>query len=94
MIAKLTDKIEREISNLKVENLKADILLGVQRGVDVHISFTTVEKMRTLHNMRTIHFKGSHSSIWNKEKALLQIKEFIESGNKLISNQKYIEEEI
>lgn len=80
---------KQEIMMLSIVRLDADIVLGIQRGIDVHISFLTEENTKLLPNYRVIHFKGVHSSIWNEKKAEKKIIEYIEAGNKLVSNQKY-----
>lgn len=93
MKADIGTGIEQEILMLSVVKLNADILLGVQRGIDVHISFLTQEKKTLLPNYRIIHFKGVHGSIWSESKAKDKIIEFVESGGKLISNPAYTETE-
>ena len=97
MIVKI-DKEENscEISNLKIERLKSDIVpvLNVQRGIDVYISFITEEKYRALKNVRVIHFTGPHASIWSKEKAQSEVLTFILNGGVILSKTKYPDPEI
>ena len=88
MIAKI-DKEEntRDIFDLQIIRLKADIvpILNVQRGVDIYISFRTIEKLETLKNVRVLHFSGVKSKPWNEAKAREKVLAYIIDGN-VISN--------
>jgi hypothetical protein len=97
MIVKI-DKEEnaREISNLKIERLKSDVvpILNVQRGIDIYISFITDEKYSALKNVRVLHFTGPHASIWSKERAQSEVLSFIINGGVILSNIKYPDTEL
>lgn len=95
ILAKIDQRPSKvEIYSLNIVSLKADILLGVQLGVDVTIEFITTEKAGKLRNVRTMHFTGPHASVWSKEKALAKVIAFINNGGVIITDVKYPEPEI
>jgi len=83
------DKREQEITFLQVDQLVHDVILGVQRGVDVYVSFLTEEKGGYLKNSRCVHFSAVSTSKWTEEKALTEVMKHIEAGNILKQSAVY-----
>jgi len=87
----------QEITFLSIIKLEADILLGIQRGIDVYFQFLTEHevngKKHPLKNVRCLHFTGPHKKIWDETEALNRVIAYIDDKNIVISNPHYIKEE-
>lgn len=75
-----------EIRNVRLHKKVADVVLGIQRGVDVYFRFDSKENQV---NERCFHFTGV-STVWSDEKCLQEVIKRIESGELIKTQINYL----
>ena len=78
-----------DIRNLRFERKVADVLLGVQRGVDVYFRFDSKENQV---NERCFHFSGV-TAPWGDDKCFEKVIEKIEAEKKIVTEIAYLPKE-
>lgn len=66
-----------DIRNIRFECKVADVLLGVQRGIDVYFRFDSHDN---LINERCFHWSGQNEDPWSNEKCLEEVIKVINQG--------------
>lgn len=81
-----------EITNIRFQKKVADIVLGIQRGIDVYFRFET-QMNKLLTNERCLHFTGPHLTVWSDEKCLEEVIKVLKSGQIIKTKINYPQKE-
>ena len=81
-----------EPTNIRFHKKVADVVLGIQRGIDVYFRFET-QMNKPLTNERCLHFTGPHLTVWSDQKCLEEVIKVLKSGQIIKTKINYLPQE-